>query len=171
MLPDRHVSLQSLEPGETARDIHALIAAISDLSGQARCITSGAAFEAARHGMHGPGFALLAEELRNLTSQSSTAARRIGTLVCSIKNGVALSDAENSLHTNVDTFVETSESICQLAKAIEEVAQPQSAASLSLLPQPANNEGPLAVQKIVVSSRELARLAREMNRAVSAFIN
>jgi len=70
--------------GEVTRRITGFIGTIREIADATNLIALNAAIEAARAGREGRGFAIVAEEVRNLAAQSLHAAREAGTLVSEI---------------------------------------------------------------------------------------
>lgn len=70
--------------GEVTRRITGFIGTIREIADATNLIALNAAIEAARAGREGRGFAIVAEEVRNLAAQSLHAARQAGNLVSEI---------------------------------------------------------------------------------------
>jgi len=70
--------------GEVTRRITGFIGTIREIADATNLIALNAAIEAARAGREGRGFAIVAEEVRNLAAQSLHAAREAGNLVSEI---------------------------------------------------------------------------------------
>lgn len=66
--------------------ISAIIEVITEISNQTNLLALNAAIEAARAGIHGKGFSVVAEEVRNLADQSKQSAKQITELIMSIQN-------------------------------------------------------------------------------------
>jgi len=82
-----------------------------------------------------------------------------------IKNGSAVSSAGNTFHAIVDGILEVSENICQLSIAIENVSSGNQRMVSSSAEQQATS-----MQELISSSRALAQLSQEVNRAINKFV-
>ncbi len=80
------------ELGESMDHISDFVVAITGIANQTNLLALNAAIEAARAGESGRGFAVVAEEIRKLSDGSNEAAKKISTLVTTIKE-----KAENAI--------------------------------------------------------------------------
>jgi methyl-accepting chemotaxis protein len=101
------------EINEASRGINSVIKIIDDIAFQTNILALNAAVEAARAGQYGTGFAVVAEEVRNLAAKSAEAAKNTSGLIeNSVKKaelGVRIANRTNeSLGEIVDGVVKSS---------------------------------------------------------------
>lgn len=70
---------------DPARQINAIVNTISDIAARTNLLALNASIESMRAGEHGRGFALVADEVRNLAEQATVATREISSLMDSMQ--------------------------------------------------------------------------------------
>ena len=100
---------------------------ISEIAAQTRMLAINASIEAARAGVHGAGFAVVAQEVQELAAQTAESAEEIskvvGASVEKVQSGrKALSEAQGSL----EQIFGTTESVAEMMQMIRHAAQEQS---------------------------------------------
>ncbi len=129
---------------ESSKEIKYIIKTIDDIAFQTNLLALNAAVEAARAGVHGKGFAIVAEEVRSLASRSAKAVLETEDLLTKssqkIENGVMIAELSS------DSFSRITESITIVSNLINKIASSTSnqADSLSSINKSISNIDALA---------------------------
>jgi methyl-accepting chemotaxis protein len=103
-----------------------VIALISDIAGQVNLLALNATIEAARAGEAGKGFTVVANEVKQLSSQTASAAARIAERIGEIRHGI---DQVALGHAEVEGAIGA---MAELADGVEQAVAAQEAATRTI---------------------------------------
>jgi methyl-accepting chemotaxis protein len=131
VLHNVHTSMESLST--SSNQIGKIIHSITEISTQTHVLALNAAIEAARAGVHGRGFSVIADEVRGLSQQTNDSSRMIGQIILSLQKqikelqGIMLEAREHTLSQNnkvgetLDSFEGIEQSMLTITSQIEQM--------------------------------------------------
>lgn len=150
------------EINDASQAIGRVIKVIDDIAFQTNILALNAAVEAARAGQHGKGFAVVSDEVRNLSAKSADAAKEtaelISTNIAKTEQGLAFTqETAESLTRIIAGIEQTNESLKQIAE------QSQSTKTATTQVNAAIDQVSMVIQQNSATSEESAAASQEMS--------
>ena len=160
------IANQIMHLNEQANQIGTISGLVSELANQTNMLALNAAVEAVRAGDRGKGFAVIANEIRQLADRSKTSASKINNLVADIQAAINLSvKTTNEGTKTVDSGMQlaqgTAEVFSAVADAINSIAVSTQQISLTAQQQA------LAVEQVVDAMKTINQGAEETAIGIS----
>jgi methyl-accepting chemotaxis protein len=159
----------------SSREIGRIIKVIDEIAFQTNLLALNAAVEAARAGKHGQGFAVVAQEVRNLAERSAKAARETTDLIEDsgrrVEEGVGIADeTAMALGEIVQNVTKVKDLVAEIAAASEDQSRGVEQVSSAMMQV---NEGAQATsqqsEELAATANELAQLAERLRIEVARF--
>src|SRR5579885_2392946 len=189
----REMALQSVKKmkrlGESSQEIGEIVQMVSDFASQTTLLALNAAIEAARAGENGRGFAIVAQEIRNLATSSAEATKHIQTRIKNIQtetNSVVVTIEHSTQQVVLQSELaaqagaalqavdQVTERIADAVKEINETATQQAAAAATISQSmktiadiTAQTQGSMAQTQATMD--RLVEVAHSLLRSISAF--
>jgi len=151
--------------GQQSSQIAAIVGVIKGIAEQTNLLALNAAIEAARAGEQGRGFAVVADEVRQLAERTTKATQEIGGLIDRILTDTrtavtSMEDGVERVHDGVSQAGQAAESITRIQGSVQKVAQVMEDISAAL------KEQTVASTEIAQNVERIAQMSEENSSAV-----
>lgn len=166
--------LKAIEDGKVVSEVKTMAASIGNISQQTNLLALNAAIEAARAGEHGKGFAVVADEVRELAEESSTAVDNISKMVAAVENAFknmsesskeVLEYIANNVNPNYQFIMKTGMQYENDADSIKEIAEQVDSSAKQM--HEAASQVSTAIQNAASTAEESASSSEEITESIN----
>jgi methyl-accepting chemotaxis protein len=162
-----HATIENLS--ESSLQIEKIVHTITEISTQTNVLALNAAIEAARAGIHGKGFSVIADEVRELSLQTKTSAKHIARLINSVQHQMLeakqqMFEARESIHSQNSKVTETLNSFQSIDASTIEISTQMEQIGLKVVQvKKKNDQLNETLQMVAAIAEETAAGVQEVN--------